>query len=129
MIKKILTTSLAALILVGCGSTANLRDGLAQFIETEDRRIGPDRVRIETVYEPIPSELYSIEACPPPVSLTPQEIARLVDEGDYNEQFVAPLFANNETCYLGMRRIENYSEDINRLNSQQDPKDDRPKPQ
>lgn len=127
MIKILIISLASALALTGCSTFDSTRDGLAQFIETEERREKPDRVRIETVYEPIPSEYYDEQACPPPVSLTPQEIARLVNEGDYNEHFVAPLFANNETCFLGMRRIERYSEDINTLN--EDTRNSNVKPQ
>lgn len=95
-----------AVLVAGCST---LRDRAAEFIESDARATRPDRVRIETEYLTVPEEYLE---CPPPVSLTPQEIARITSEGDYNELFVAPLYANNETCYLNMQRIERFNESV-----------------
>jgi len=95
----------------GC---ATFRDNLASVIETEERKTRPDRVRIVTEEVSVPEEYYNIKACPPPVYLTPQQIAEIESEEDYNRMFVAPLYSNNETCYLSMRRVERFSESLER---------------
>lgn len=99
----------AALALASCSTLDSARDGLAGFIETDARQNAPDRVRLVPEYIPIPEQYLNEDACPPPVSLTPQEIARITTEGEYNELFVAPLYANNEECYLNTRRIERFN--------------------
>lgn len=106
------TISIIVLIiaLIFTPACAGFRDGLASAIETDERKTRPDRVRIVTELLPVPSEYTNRTACPPPVYLTPAEIAQIESEEHYNRVFVAPLYSNNETCYLNMRRIERFSE-------------------
>lgn len=118
-IKNSILAGLAALMLAACSTINDARDGLAGFIETDARQNRPDRVRLVPEYIPIPEQYLTDDACPPPVSLTPQEIARITTEGEYNEFFVAPLYANNEECYLNTRRIERFNQsqiDANNIN-------------
>lgn len=106
---------LLSVALSGCVSNG-FRDRMAEFIESDERATKPDRVRIETEYLTVPEEFYDREACPPPVSLTPVEIANILREGDYNAVFVAPHIQNNEECYLNMRRIEQWNDRAEQLN-------------
>lgn len=111
---------LSSLLLVACGTvnsyTDGVRDRIAGFIESEERATKPDRVQVRLEYVTIPEDLYDMQACPPPVSLSPEEIARLTTEGAYNELFVAPLYSNNELCFLSMRRIERYNDSVEERN-------------
>lgn len=110
-IRNSLVLIFACLSLASCSTFDGTRDGLASFIETEARKDAPDRIRLVPEYVPIPSQYLGPDACPPPVSLTPQDIARITSEGDYNELFVAPLYANNEQCFLNNQRIERFNSD------------------
>lgn len=110
---------LAAMILVtSCSTLDGTRDRIAGFVETDERANAPDRIRLVPEYVRIPDEYLGVDACPPPVQLTPQEIARMTSEGDYNELFVAPLYANNEQCYLNNQRIQRFNDNQVRINRQ-----------
>ena len=109
-LRKISTTLIMSLVVASCGTMDNFRDGFAGMIETEGRATQVDRVQHVPTYIPIPNEFLDNEACPPPVYLTPEEIARITTEGRYNEYFVAPLYSNNEDCYLNTRRLERYND-------------------
>lgn len=108
----------AALLVTSCSTLDGTRDRIAEFVETDERANAPDRVRLVPEYITIPEEFLGDTACPPPVQLTPQEIARITSEGDYNELFVAPLYANNEQCYLNNQRIQRFNDNQARINRQ-----------
>ena len=115
---KLIAILAAVFLVTSCTTFDGIRDRTAEFIETEERSTRPDRVRIVPEYIPIPDEYLGEDACPPPVMLSPQEIARITSEGEYNEFFVAPLYANNEECYLNTQRIERFNADQIRINNQ-----------
>lgn len=110
MNNKLIAIISAALLVTSCSTLDSTRDRIAEFVETDARANAPDRVRLVPEYVPIPDEFLGEDACPPPVQLTPQELARITSEGDYNELFVAPLYANNEECYLNNQRIQRFND-------------------
>ena len=118
MRNSLITIACTAFLLTSCSTLDGTRDRIAEFVETDARANDPDRVRLVPEYVPIPNEFLGAEACPPPVQLTPQEIARITSEGDYNELFVAPLYANNEECYLNNQRIQRFNDTQVRINRQ-----------
>lgn len=110
MIRNSLILLASVLFLTSCGTINDVRDNLAYAIETEERRTAPDRVRIVPEYVPVPDQFLGEGACPPPSIPSPEEIARMTWEGEYNERVVAPLYSNNEMCYLNNQRIIRFND-------------------
>ena len=120
MIRNSMAVLAASFVLASCSTFDDARDALATAIETEERRNAPDRVRIVPEYIPIPPAYLGRGACPPPTMPPPEEIARMTWEGTYNEDVVAPLYSNNEQCYLNNQRIERFDMNQQALNTQSD---------
>lgn len=118
MTTKLIAILTAMMLVTSCSTLDGARDRIAGFVETDERANAPDRIRLVPEYVRIPDEYLGVDACPPPVQLTPQEIARMTSEGDYNELFVAPLYANNEQCYLNNQRIQRFNDNQVRINRQ-----------
>lgn len=115
---KIIKVLACSLVLTGCATSIdNFRDGLAAAIETEERATKPDRVQIVPEYVEIPDQYTNREACPPPPVIDPEDIAEWTWEGDYNQNYVAVVFSNNEKCFLSMRAIDRYDETQAGLNT------------
>lgn len=118
MIKNSIIALFASIALIGCSTINDARDSFASAIETEARKNDPDRVRLVPEYVPIPSQYLGPDACPPPSMPSPEEIARMTWEGEYNELVVAPLYSNNETCYLNNQRILRFNQNQIQANTE-----------